>query len=208
MENFEAYYDCPIENYAEGVYYELGISDHFFKRKTKEEKAARKEARKEKREARKEKRQDAWDNLKEKLAGAVSKLGQIGLLLPFKGAMKSALDSKSIKHDGTLDDISEKFFNQIVQGGKGSYQQVKNTAHLDPIIIPTIISAIVAFFRNLKAKKEAGEEMPQWQLEALDKAETATDAVINEVKYSGQQKLGAIILPILIIIIVLKFVRK
>lgn len=131
------------------------------------------------------------DKIKGGIKKAVDKVGQIGLLSPFKKAMKKALDIKGVKYRDDISDIATKFYNYIVKGGNSSSFEVAQ--NFDPVTLSVIISSIVSFFRALKAKKDSGEPMPEWQQDTLQLAEAGVDLVKGEVVYGAQQKAGEFI---------------
>lgn len=52
------------------------------------------------------------------LAKSIVRVGGFSVLLPFKGTMKHQLNKKGIKHSNKIDDISLKFFENIVRKNK------------------------------------------------------------------------------------------
>lgn len=189
-------------------------------RKTK--KTARKEKRKVKQTKRKAERKAGKRGIK-KLGKFVKKTGKgiaetaaLGILAPFKGPMKKALDKRGIAHTGKLDDISEKFFNYVVKDKdiQGTYEP--GYYFLAPALIPIIIAGITAFFKFLEDKKASGAEMSEEESAILDQIEeienTVEDEAMKELQAQGQiistPFLIAIIAAILLVVIFLFMGKK
>jgi len=105
----------------------------------------------------------------------VSKVGTLPIL-PFKGAMKKALDKKGVKYGNNIEDIAKKFVTNVVKKSnfEGYEQYYEASAHVEPLTIAAIVSAIVGFFKKLKAQQGKGDLPPEEQaivdeVEAIEK---------------------------------------
>lgn len=203
-----------LENYCQAVYnYMLEEYDVEDFRSKKE----RQEHREEKKEKRKEKR-DEEGNVFERIGKGIKKtigtVGKIGILLPFKGAMKKALKNNGIPFKDNMDDITEKFYNFVIKKkGSNNYLSLNsngNENHIAAELIDTAISAIVTFFRALKEKKKRGEKLEKWEEDAINTVEAATDMVVDAAKDQAKYKIGDILTnPVVLICIGLfLFMRK
>jgi len=102
-------------------------------------------------------------------------------LLPFKLAMKKILKEKGVDTQGdTIIEVAQKFYNVVIQ--KKSNYEIHAYEHLSPSVISSIISAIINFFKNLKTRKEGGEQLSPADEKALETAEKATAEAVKTIK--------------------------
>lgn len=131
---------------------------------------------------------NALKKIGDKVKDGVEKVGKIAVLSPFKRPMEKALEAKGIKHSGKLEDVVEKFYDNIIVKKDGAVKEAKKSESFDPVLLPTIISAVIAFFKNLKAKQESGEPLSEAEQKALDAAEEVVEgakgAAKSEVKFA------------------------
>jgi len=156
----------------------------------KKKKSASKTAKK---AAKKEKRADRRENFKAKVAGAVEKLGQIGVLLPFKKMMREALKAKGINTTDQTDlaEIASLFYDNIVR--KKSNYSVGNFA-LSAAAIGGIISGILSFIKGLKRKKDEGATLTQAEEKILTNAEKVDAAAEEMEKDYTEESIGELLM--------------
>lgn len=182
-------------------YEEHGNVDAFivenFRGKNKAKRKAKRLARKNKRATRKNKRKVKIKGFKKKLGSVVNKIGKIGVLLPFKFAMIGALKSKGVNVSKKTDltELSTKFYNVIVRKGKANYE-VENFA-VSASMLAGVVSGIISFFKNLKKRKEAGEELSKSEEIALTKAEEVSRQVDLTTRDFTEEAIGETVMKFL-----------
>lgn len=126
------------------------------------------------------------------------------MLQPFKGVMIQALDKKGVVHTNDIWDIAPKFANHIVKGqnfqdsthefyggGVGILHDENNfsvyNADGDGVnwgevakVALLIIPQIIKYFKDLKAKKEAGKALTAQEAAILAGAEEVADAIVGD----------------------------
>ncbi len=65
---------------------------------------------------------------------------------------------------------------------KKSSFEIESYENLAPASVAAIINAVIAFFKQLKKKKEAGEKLSEAEEKALNRAEEAAEVVTETVK--------------------------
>lgn len=183
--NFELYYEAYLDYEAE----KNGVS-FFLKKKNKggEKKGWLKKA-------------------GDKIKGFVRNVGQFGVLLPFKKLLANALDKKGVSHDNTIEDISVKFYNTFLSK-KNNYE----AEHLDPVLVSTIIGAILSFIRAAKEKKKQGGELSDVEKTIVDGADKVIGTVVGAARDEAKFKVGEFVFsPIgigLIVLILFFFLKR
>lgn len=176
--------------------------------KTKAKKAAKKAAKVSKPPA---KTKNKLKKFVKKAGKKLKSLGQDAVfapLLPLRRSMVSALDKKNITHDGSLHDVSIKFVKHVVgashfeemafdalyadarSGGTSIANATVSAASGDYVgAAKNLITAIVNYFKKLKAKKEAGIATPEEQIQIRDAEEDAQkiDEADDEDDDEGEQ---------------------
>ncbi len=128
---------------------------------------------------RKSKRQEKIEGFKNKVKGAVSKLGSVGVLIPFKKVMTKRLNELGVNTSGLkLDEIAVKFFDRVIK--KNNNYEVDHVVPIPPSVIAGVVQGILGFFKNLVKRKKEGAEMSAGEEKmagAVEKvAETVDDA--------------------------------
>ena len=122
-------------------------------------------------------------------------------LIPFKIAMRAILKSKGVETSDDITEISQKFYNVIIQ--KKANYEIQSYEHLSPSVISAIIAAVIDYFKSLKKKRERGEKLTEAEEKALKLAEEATAEVVSEVKEEAKsQIMSKTYVPIIIIALV------
>lgn len=136
---------------------------------------------------------------KEKIKGFIKNVGAFGVLIPFKSLLANALNRKGVKHDGTIEDIAVKFYNTFINK-KSNYEQYN---HLDPVIVSTIIGAILSFIRAAKEKKKQGGQLSDTEEFIVNGADKISSVALGAAKEEASLKIGNFLLsPVGIIAIV------
>lgn len=124
---------------------------------------------------------------KGKRGGGLKKLLNITTfapLLPFRAAMKLILRSKGVKPKDKIDELSQQFYKIVIK--KENYSEIE---HIEPTIISAIVTAVLAYFKNLKKKKEEGKELTESEKKALDVAEKSVDTVVRNIKEEAKAEI-------------------
>jgi len=178
--------------------------------KAKDRKKGRVEARRKKKSKGGTKAGKLIRKTKSKVKKAVNKLKEIGgfaVLLPFRKPMEKLLSSKGVTPADKFDDLVQQFHSVVIEK-KSSYDDPpKPLEHLLPVVIGTIIQAVVAFFKGLKEKKESGAKMSDSENTALDLAETASAEIVDEVQTEAKTQAFEPMLFIIIIIVVIMMIK-
>ena len=119
-----------------------------------------------------------------KIAGTVGKKALLMPLLPLKVAMITVLKLRKqpVKLTDSIDKVALLFYHAVVEGKNSfEYQMYENVnkyglsvvapQHLVEEVTSGIIKAILDWFKERKAKKDAGEKLPPEEEAALAKAE-------------------------------------
>lgn len=115
------------------------------------------------------------------------------VLLPFKPIMKHVLDAHHIAHADTLKDISIQFarhihdfnnFDSIALDGLSVDETTAQGSDGSVQIIKTVISTVVTYFKNLKAKKDSGQKLTKEEETMLASA----DKVADQIKSAGEDE--------------------
>lgn len=113
------------------------------------------------------------------------------LLLPFKPIMKRELAKANVPNDNTLSDIVPKFVKHIVQNHsfdkyEGYFREGSGTLYFEDggeshnlvDVAIELVREVIEYFKRLKAKKAAGEQLTANESEVLNSAETVADLVV------------------------------
>lgn len=147
---------------------------------------------------------NAGDSIKDAAKKTVEKakeVGQIAVLIPFKGLMQNSLKSVGVTPSSNLTDLAKQFFEYIVR--RNSYDEVKHLTNgtgfvidtdfdhlhgidvtrdsLDPVTLNTIINAIVDYVKSIMDKNKRGEPMTPTQEKVADMG-SKIDAQFNNLK--------------------------
>jgi hypothetical protein len=134
-------------------------------------------------------------------------------LLPFKLAMKQVLKEKGVNADEMKMNELVQTFHSVIIEKKGNYE-IQNYEHLGDDVIASVISGIIAYFKNLKKRKEAGEKLTPAEEKALKTAEDTTGQAIEDIKEEGKQELMSksyipiIIIAVIAVILLFTFLKK
>ena len=98
-------------------------------------------------------------------------------LIPFAPMMWGILKAKGYKVGKTdLPGLTESFYNNVVKGSNGNYEDEERTV-IPPAAIELAINAIIAFIKRIKEKKEAGKKLTEEEEAVLDKAKDAAEKI-------------------------------
>ena len=101
-------------------------------------------------------------------------------LAPFRKPMQKALRRAGVANPPRkLRDLAPMFFKKIVK--RNSYEVSDN---VEPVTVTAIISAIIAFFKNMKNRKEQGQPLPPIGEIVADGAQKVTSRLSK--KFIGQ----------------------
>ncbi len=112
-------------------------------------------------------------------------------LLPFKPIMVRALDEKKVEHTDKLHDIALKFLKHVVQTHHfeeyaSYFEEGNGSLHLEGYdadgvvgIATDIVKAVIDYIRQLRAKKQAGEQMTEEEAKVLAQAETIATPLVK-----------------------------
>jgi predicted ribosome quality control (RQC) complex YloA/Tae2 family protein len=103
-------------------------------------------------------------------------------LIPFAPMMWSILTAKGYKVGKTdLPGLTESFYNNVVKGSNGNYEDEERTV-IPPEAIELAISTIIAFVKRIKEKKAAGKKLTEEEEAVLDKAKDAAEKIEDAVE--------------------------
>lgn len=149
----------------------------------------------------------AVSKVKNKARKIVDKAKQIGgfaILAPISPVLKAGLRARGLSTSGTLQEIALRFYNEVVRKNSydefntfgGFYDNVEQaqepeakSSNLDPVLISSIISAIVSFIKRLKEKKEQGEPLTQAQEKIVDTSDTLNNEIEQVAKDEIEMRL-------------------
>lgn len=104
-------------------------------------------------------------------------------LLPFKGAMKKALKKKGISPPNDLPALASKFYQVVIQKKSNfeyCYELEDDLNHVDPVVTPMIITAIVGFIKQILGAKLEGKKLTAEEQEIAEQVETDTRNLVTE----------------------------
>ena len=134
------------------------------------------------------------------------------LLIPFKPAIVIALKAKKVpvKITDSIESVAQKFYSNIVKksnyednygyhGMKYSYEQDRHLDFdsVDPVTVSVIISAIVNWFKNKKADKDAGVPLTEGEMKAVEIGEKVDAQVQDYSKDITEEKTGEALMKLL-----------
>lgn len=157
---------------------------------------------------------NALNKVKEKIKGFVQNVGKFGVLIPFKSLLAAFLNKKGIKHDNTIEDIATKFYLHVIQKKPvENFEGKKVNNFLDPVMVTTIISAILGFIRAAKEKKEKGGQLTDTENFIVSGAEKISDTALGFARDEAKMKIGSFVFsPIgiisILVIVFLLFKKK
>jgi hypothetical protein len=166
--------------------------------------------------------ENAFNNAKDLIgdtAGKVFKEAKFAPLLPFKGAMKKALKKRRVTlRSNKLSEIATKFYNYVVKKKSdpliSSYSHDPNYSHLDPAIVSLIVTAILAFFKQLKQKKANNEPLSPTENMLANELSAIEDeirgATFQSVRDDAKMELGnlfPVILVVIAAVVLIKFFK-
>lgn len=114
-------------------------------------------------------------------------------VLPFKGLMRRELDRRGIKYNpNSLHEIAALFVHHIVKGQRGHFNYNlmegggNHTMYIEgdtphnivADVALTLVTTIINYLKNLKAKKDAGQPLTQDEERVLDAAGKVADQVV------------------------------
>ena len=115
-----------------------------------------------------------------KIGKAVIGKAKYAPIIPFAPMMWSILKGKGYKVGKTdLPGLTESFYNNVVKGGNGNYEDQEKLP-IPPGAIDLVISTIIAFIKKIKEKKEAGKKLSEEEEAVLDKAKDAAEKIEEE----------------------------
>lgn len=107
-------------------------------------------------------------------------------LLPFKGMMQKELDSKGIKHSGTLHELAPLFLKHIVHEESHSFEYHNNfdleSHNIVEEVASGIITAILEFIKGLKKKAASGLGLTPTEANILNGATQVSNATMRIAK--------------------------
>lgn len=107
-------------------------------------------------------------------------------LIPFAPMMWGILTAKGYKVGKTdLPGLTESFYNNVVKGSNGNYEDEERTV-IPPEAIDLAISTIIAFIKKIKEKKAAGKKLTEEEEQVLDKAKDAAEKIEEAVDPEGK----------------------
>ena len=144
--------------------------------------------RQEKREERKENRQERRDKIKDKIKSAANKVGYARLLV-FKPVLVQALKKKGAKVSmSTKMDVLVPMFKDVVIDKKAvlNYDDYNCIEHVAEEAADAIVTLVLEFIKNLKAKKDKGEPLSPDEQNILDASEKVAESVKDGAKEAGK----------------------
>jgi hypothetical protein len=119
------------------------------------------------------------------VAEKAQEVGKIVLLKPFAPVMKAALVAKKITPPQDLEKLARLFFNEVVKrdsfdeantfnDGTNIMNATETRRDFDPITISALVSGILTWIQESRAKKAAGKELTKAQ-----EAAVKTSDIIN-----------------------------
>jgi len=149
-------------------------------------------------------------------AKGIIKIASFPVLLPFKAGMTGILKSKGITPQNDISKLAQQFHSVIIE--KKSSYEVYEPEHIAPMVVGSIINAVIGYFKSLKDKKDKGEVLSPAEEKALANAEAVTSQTIEAVKDEATNEvakksfmpliIGAIVALVVIALLVMKSKKK
>lgn len=121
-------------------------------------------------------------------------------LVPFYPVMVTMLNKRGVKHGKKMEDVVEKFINNIVKKKKnfddfGFGEEDVNELDFNsynvvpPELIEGAVQIVIEFFKQLKKRKDAGEKLSTEEEGMLNAVEQVTDSI----KDGAEEEAGSMI---------------
>ena len=125
--------------------------------------------------------------LVKKAGQAAKSVGQAAVFapaIPFKNAMRRAIEKRGKKAPKKMSDLIRSFYDNVV---KKSNFEGEDLEHVDPVTIGAIVGAVVRFFKNMRDKKKSGEKLNDEQNDFADTVEEVAKTAQEIIEEGGDE---------------------